>query len=170
MALLLASTTANAGMIRDVVSQVDMLGWGDEVTRTHDLTSDVAEGDEFDPNGTIDIIDGTFSMFYIDDNYDGEANVVLWNFTNSSDPAEGGAVFQSGGDIENDLSPDVIIQLNDTGILDVTIWSEMGDFKVLDTEVFVNTTSAAAASVPEPGVLVLLGLGLVGLRAARPRA
>jgi hypothetical protein len=54
-----------------------------------------------------------------------------------------------------------IYKLNSTGKLDVTIYAILGDFFLDYSQLTANGTDAAP--VPEPGTMVLLGFGMLGL-------
>ena len=55
-----------------------------------------------------------------------------------------------------------LIQLNTLGTLTVTINSVLGDFNLVGSTLTANGLSNTAGSVPEPGALGLLGIGLLG--------
>jgi hypothetical protein len=55
-----------------------------------------------------------------------------------------------------------LLQLNTLGTLTVTISSIMGDFNLVGSRLTANGLSNVA-SVPEPGALGLLGIGLMGM-------
>ena len=150
------------------------------IFRTHDLTDNGA-GNSFTPGGSEEIIGGTLFMNYTDnaclDDLGGDTllgsltgspgclNVLAWAFEGSELFGDAGvAIFSGGGGTEAILAPEVVAILNDEGAIDVGFLG-FGDFTLGDSVLTVETVS-----VPEPGVLMLLGLGLVGLRVARPRS
>ncbi len=149
------------------------------IFRTHDLTDNGA-GNSFSPGGSEEIISGTLFMNYTDnaclDDLGGDTllgsltgspdclNVLAWAFEGSDLFGDAGvAIFTGGGGTQAILAPEVIAILNNEGAVGVGFLG-FGDFTLGDSVLTVNTVS-----VPEPGVLMLLGLGLIGLRVARPR-
>ena len=92
-------------------------------------------------------------------------NVLAWAFQGSDLFSDAGvAIFSAGGSTEAVLVPEVVAILNEEGSINMGFLG-FGDFTLGDSVLTVQT-----ASVPEPGVLMLLGLGLIGLRVARPRS
>jgi hypothetical protein len=150
------------------------------IFRTHDLTDNGA-GNSFTVGGTETITGGTLTMNYMDnaclDNLAGDTllsnlgdspdclNVLAWAFQGSDLFSDAGvAIFSAGGSTEAVLVPEVVAILNEEGSINMGFLG-FGDFTLGDSVLTVQT-----ASVPEPGVLMLLGLGLIGLRVARPRS
>lgn len=150
------------------------------ISRTHDLT-DNGPGSSFTVGGTETIISGTLTMNYTDNtcldnlagdtllgNLDGSPdclNVLAWAFQGSDLFSDAGvAIFSAGGSTDAVLVPEVVAILNEEGSINMGFLG-FGDFTLGDSVLTVQT-----ASVPEPGVLMLLGLGLIGLRVARPRS
>ena len=56
-----------------------------------------------------------------------------------------------------------LLQLNVLGTLTVTISSVFGDFNLVSSTLTASGLSNSVASVPEPGALGLLGIGLMGM-------
>lgn len=146
------------------------------IFRTHDLTDN-----GFTVGGTETITGGTLTMNYTDntcldnladdtllDNLHGSLdclNVLAWAFEGSDLFGDAGAaMFSAGGKTEAILVPEVVAILNAEGSINMGFLG-FGNFTLGDSVLTVHT-----ASVPEPGVLMLLGLGLIGLRVARPRS
>lgn len=75
---------------------------------------------------------------------------------------DGSFIYVPTKDWMGSLGLNSLASLNTTGLLDVTVWSTLGDFYIGNSTLNVTT-----ASVPEPGTVMLLLLGLLGLAAAR---
>ena len=150
------------------------------IFRTHDLTDNGA-GNSFTVGGSETIIGGTLTMNYMDNGCLGDLadetllgsfnsspdclNVLAWAFEGSELFSDAGvAIFSAGGSTEAVLVPEVVAILNEDGLINMGFLG-FGNFTLGDSVLTLET-----ASVPEPGVLMLLGLGLIGLRVARPRS
>ncbi|MDA7855837.1 PEP-CTERM sorting domain-containing protein [Pseudomonadales bacterium] len=155
-------------------------GVPDLIFRTHDLT-DNGPGSSFTVGGSETIIGGTLTMNYMDNGCLGDLaddtllgsfnsspdclNVLAWAFEGSELFSDAGvAIFSAGGSTEAVLVPEVVAILNKDGLINMGFLG-FGNFTLGDSVLTLQT-----ASVPEPGVLMLLGLGLIGLRVARPRS
>lgn len=150
------------------------------IYRTHDLTDNGA-GNSFTVGGSETIIGGTLTMNYMDNACLGDLadetllgsfnsslgclNVLAWAFEGSELFSDAGvAIFSAGGSTDAVLVPEVVAILNKEGSINMGFLG-FGNFTLGDSVLTLQT-----ASVPEPGVLMLLGLGLIGLRVARPRS
>ena len=71
--------------------------------------------------------------------------------------------FDASGDEYGGWSLAGLLQLNVLGTLTVTISSVFGDFNLVSSTLTAHGLSNVDTSVPEPGALGLLGIGLVGM-------
>lgn len=156
---------ASAGMVTDVVEQQKKVKWGKSYSYTHDLN------DEGFVLGTA--LSGFLNVEIFDDRRDRGRGI--WTLELSALSVENRwSQVTWGTDFATRVSGEAIASINSDGYLDVTIKSFWGDFFVGDSTLTVYTDDGdnpnVVTSVPEPGVLVLLGVGLVGLRLARPKS
>ena len=151
--VLLTTTVANAIPIVNTVDVNTSLQTGDSVSYTHDLTDD-----NFDlgtaTSGTIEI---EFS-----DNTDADWEVILVVVDKFDFDTGGILISTAASSFFGDLEINALTQINSVGELDITIYSWWGDFTVGQSVLTLETNS-----VPEPGVLGMLGIGLLGLGVAR---
>ena len=151
--VLLTTTVANAIPIVDTFDVNTSLQTGDSVSYTHDLTDD-----NFDlgtaTSGTIEI---EFS-----DNTDADWEVILIVVEEFDFDTGGILISTAASSFFGDLEINALTQINSVGELDITIYSWWGDFTVGQSVLTLETNS-----VPEPGVLGMLGIGLLGLGVAR---
>ena len=150
--VLLTTAAANAIPIVDTMYVNTSLQRGESVSYTHDL------GDSFDlgtaTSGSIEIL---FS-----DNTDSAWEVILIQVEAFDFDTGGLLISSSASSFFDDLEVNALAQVNSVGELDITISSWWGDFSVGQSVLTVEVNS-----VPEPGVLGMLGLGLLGLGVAR---
>jgi len=152
--VLLTTTAANAIPIVDTFAVNTTLQTGESVSYTHDLT----DADGFDlgtvTSGTIEI---EFS-----DNTDSAWEVILIVVEEFDFDTGGILISTAASSFFGDLEINALTQINSVGELDITIYSWWGDFTVGQSVLTLETNS-----VPEPGVLGMLGIGLLGLGVAR---
>jgi hypothetical protein len=160
--ILITSTTANATVITDTITQTEFVGWWDSYSYTHDLTDD-----GFNP-GTTTATGGTIKIQFSDDGGFFDLWETILIVVDEFDGDTGG-VIGSASSFVNEIEVEALAQINSAGTLDVTIQSVFGDFFVGESVLSVNindTSNDASASVPAPGILGMLGLGLLGIGVA----
>ncbi|RYY04878.1 MAG: PEP-CTERM sorting domain-containing protein [Gammaproteobacteria bacterium] len=153
--LLLVSSVSFAGVITDVVNVDQKLNFLDSVTWTHSiLDNGFVLGSAQSADITIQLKDDSSSWL---DGFE-LATIVIGVI----DFEDGALAYNPVSNWSDSLGITSIGLLNSLGQLDVTVTSILGDFWIGSSTLTVKTSS-----VPEPGSLLLLSLGLLGLGLAR---
>jgi hypothetical protein len=148
--------SAGAATITDTISQDAYVTFFGSHTYTHDITDD-----GFVPGSAIS---GSLQISIYDDardRFDLLPELVLV-IVDSFDFDSGGLTF---GNFDNSLGVQALGSLNADGMLQVTVQSLWGDFRVGE-----SILSVEVSEVPVPGTLGLLGAGLAALGLARRKA
>lgn len=149
---LLCSSIAQAGLITDVVNQdVKVSMW-----ETYKYTHILGEAGE-DPFALGSAISGDITLTIRDDAKDWWELVLIT--VEDFDFDTGGLAI---GTFTGDIEVNALAELNADGRLEVSVTSLLGDFYVGD-----STLNVVTAAVPEPAIVALFGLGLLGLGFAR---
>jgi hypothetical protein len=148
--------SAGAATITDTISQDAYVTFFGSHTYTHDITDD-----GFVPGSAIS---GSLQISIYDDardRFDLLPELVLV-IVDSFDFDTGGLTF---GAFDDSLGVQALGSLNSDGLLQVTVQSLWGDFRVGE-----SILSVEVSEVPVPGTLGLLGAGLAALGLARRKA
>ena len=127
----------------------------------------VASGGEFsyqhdiNAHGFNAATDDVYSYSLTLNLYDDETRDSLEIVTADVSDMLGGIYLFDLGGVEKAWSLKGYYQLNNEGLLDVTVYSLTGDF-YLGSSTLVAKGDGRASSVPEPATLGLMGLGLLG--------
>ncbi len=159
--ILFAVTAVNAIPIVDTVDQDVYLQTGDSFSFTHNLLD---YGFEL---GTA--TSGTIEILFSDN--DSAWEVIQIQVEALAFDTGGFLVTSSANSFYGDLQVNALTQINSDGMLDITIKSWWGDFSVGQSVLTIDGGIAALSgdivnSVPEPGVLGMLAIGLLGLGVA----
>ena len=157
--LLAASLSANATLVTDVHS-VD--NWFNTHKESRSWTHDITD-DGFDIGDTVHSASLSFDLYDDKDIWLEKAIVVIENV----DLMDGGIFEIDTAILGLNVGLAGLLSLNIDGTLDASITRLAGDFGLRDVVLTANITEAVAASVPEPGSLALLGLGLAGFGFSR---
>ena len=159
-AALLITTAANAIPIVDTVDQNIFLQTGNTYSYTHNLLDDGFN------RRTTTATSGTFEVRF-SDNADAAWEVILIVVDQFDFDTNGLSVSSSASPFSNQLEINTLAKINSKCMLDITIASLWGDFNVGQSVLTIETTDKLVSkpdvsSIPEPGVLGLLCIGLIG--------
>ena len=157
--VLLFGAVAHADVITDTVA-VDTFvsGFGDSASWTHNLNDNgFTLGSANSATLAIEFYDDQDAWY----EFGGELATIV---VGTIDFLDGAIFYTPTSEWSGSLGLNSMVGLNSTGLLNVSVWGLWGDFHIGNSILEVTT---AIASVPEPGSLILFGLGLLGLGVLR---
>lgn len=143
--------TAHAGLIVNTVEQHEYVGFWESYDYEHNLNDDgFVLGSALGGTLEINISNGNLwnSILFVVDDFDGDTGGTSW----------------LGNGYDSELEVGALASINSDGYLGVTVKSLFGSFWLGDSVLSVET-----AQVPGPGIVGLMGIGLLGLGLARRR-
>ena len=158
------STTSNASTITDTVEQNIYLNTWQSYQYSHDISDDgFALGNALSGTLSIDLYDdnrGYWAQYrrdfkYIPDGF--EATL----FTIADLDLDTGDITINGNDFYNSLDVQALASLNYNGLLNVTVFSLLGDFYLRNSVLTVD--------VPEPSTIIMMLLALFSFAIIRIR-
>ena len=152
---------AVAGVITDVEVIDSYVGYWQSVSWTHDLSDQAfTPGSALGGALTIEFSDdGVRDFFGLLPDLGEVATIVVGTI----DFQDGELFYTPTSNWVGNIGINSLASLNSDGKLDVKVWSDFGDFYVGNSMLEVTT------SVPEPSMLVLMGMGLVAFGVVRGR-
>lgn len=152
---LVFSSVCSASLITDTVSQNVKVGWWETYSFSHVLNE---SGEDLFALGSA--VSASLEIAISDDGGRFDFWETILVTVEDFDFDTGGILFSATNFI-NDLEVNALGALNADGILDVSVKSLFGDFYVGNSLLTVETLDVVA--VPEPSILALFGVALVGL-------